>query len=202
MPAKPRLTREAMVAAAMRLLDEVGLDGLTVRRLAEELGVRSPALYWHVKTKRELLDAVAEELILAGGMGPPAAGETWRDWLGRRARGYRAALLAHRDGARIVAQARSVSPATVRFFDTELAALTGFGFTPAVALRTIAALTYYVHGSVLQEQAAVSAPPVGVEPGETLARAVREGASTVGEATFEHGLAAMLAGMGPGQVSA
>lgn len=42
-----------------------------------------------------------------------------------------------------------MSPATVELFDAELAALTGFGFSPAAALRTIAALTHYVHGSVL-----------------------------------------------------
>ena len=50
------LDRAQVVTAAIELLDEVGLDGLTLRRLAQELGVQAPALYWHFKDKQELLD--------------------------------------------------------------------------------------------------------------------------------------------------
>ena len=138
---RPGLTKQVLIDTALRLLDEVGLEGLTVRRLAAELGVQSPALYWHIRTKQELLDGMADAICRAPGMGPPRDDESWQDWLLRRARAYRATLLARRDGARVVAHARSLSQETVALFDRELAAMVERGFTPALALHTIGALT-------------------------------------------------------------
>src|ERR1700755_2811951 len=59
------VTRERIVAVALELLDEAGLDGLTLRRLAERLGIRAPTLYWHVRNKRELLDLLAGAILEA-----------------------------------------------------------------------------------------------------------------------------------------
>lgn len=200
---KAGLTRETLIGTALRLLDEVGLDGLTVRRLATELGVKSPSLYWHIRTKQELLDGMADAIIRAAGMGPPRDDEPWQDWLSRRARAYRASVLAHRDGARLVATASWLSPATIRSFDEELTALVHRGFTPSLALHTIAALSRYVTGFVLQEQAARLAPTGGISDlaalldggaEATLLQAVREGGGSAGEAAFEHGLRVIIDG--------
>ncbi|WP_371782534.1 TetR/AcrR family transcriptional regulator C-terminal domain-containing protein [Streptosporangium subroseum] len=213
------LTRQMMIETALRLLDEVGLDGLTVRRLATELGVQSPALYWHLRNKQELLDGMADAIVVAAGMGPPRDGESWQDWLARRARAYRESLLAHRDGARIVANAARLSPATLRTFDEELTAMVGHGFTPLLALRTITAITHYTNGAVLQEQAGRQepadrqgqtdgreyddAPPDPLAPlaemldrgtEATLLMALREGGGSLGEEAFEHGLRALIDG--------
>ena len=57
------LERETVARAALVVLDEVGLDGLTVRRIAEALGVQNPALYWHFKNKQDLLDRMAEVML-------------------------------------------------------------------------------------------------------------------------------------------
>src|ERR1700742_1611977 len=57
------LERGKVVSAALRLLDEVGRDGLTTRRLAEDLGVRGPALYWHFENKQALTDAMAYQIL-------------------------------------------------------------------------------------------------------------------------------------------
>ena len=200
------LSRQTIIQTALRLLDQVGLEGLTVRRLAAELGVQSPALYWHLRGKQELLDGMADAIIMAAGMGPPRDGESWQDWLSRRARAYRGSLLAHRDGARIVANAR-MSPATLRMFDVELAAMVGRGFTPALALRTIMALAHYVNGFVLQEQTerqedtepsgdALAATAGLLDGGgsSTLLLAIRQGGSPLGEDAFEHGLQALIDG--------
>jgi TetR/AcrR family tetracycline transcriptional repressor len=157
----PGLSRPTIIHTALGLLDQVGLEGLTVRRLAAALGVQSPALYWHFRSKQELLDQMADAIIQAAGMGPPHQGESWQDWLARRARAYRRSLLAHRDGARLVAGAQWLNPATIRMFDQELAAMVDRGFTPVLALRTISALAYYVNGFVLQEQAS---PQQDAEP--------------------------------------
>ena len=75
------LSRQTIVQTALGLLDQVGLEGLTVRRLAAELGVQSPALYWHLRGKQELLDGMADAIIMAAGMGPPRPGESWQAWL-------------------------------------------------------------------------------------------------------------------------
>jgi TetR/AcrR family tetracycline transcriptional repressor len=205
---RPGLTRYMIVETALRLLDDVGLDGLTVRRLATELGVQSPALYWHFHNKQELLDAMADALIAAAGMGPPREGESWQDWLCRRARDYRGSLLAHRDGARIVVNARALTPATIKVFDQELTAMVSRGFTPVLALRTIASLTRYVNGFVLQEQQvephhdterpddryATLASLLDGGTSATLLVAIREGGSLLGEDSFEHGLRALIDG--------
>lgn len=190
-----KLSRDKLIETALRLLGEVGLDGLTVRRLAAELGVQSPALYWHIRTKQELFDGMADAIILAAGMGPPREGESWQEWLARRARAYRDSLVSHRDGARLVSAAASLSPATVQLFDEELAALVARGFTPALALRTIASCTRYINGFVLQAQTERREGAGGsVEVGPTLLAAIREGGDPLDEESFEHGLRALIDG--------
>jgi TetR/AcrR family tetracycline transcriptional repressor len=202
------LTRQHLIDTALRLLDEVGLDGLTVRRLAAELGVQSPALYWHIRGKQELFDGIADEIIRGAGMGPPRDGESWQEWLRRRARAYRRSVLAHRDGARIVANALVLNPATLRLFNEELTAMVARGFTPLLALRTIAAVTHYVNGSVLQEQTerqeyaerpadplAGLAALLGVGSDAALVVAMHQtGGTLAGGDAFEHGLQALIDG--------
>jgi TetR/AcrR family tetracycline transcriptional repressor len=202
---RPALTRDALIDAALRLLDEVGLDGLSVRRLATDLGVRSPALYWHIRTKQDLLDGIADRIVRAAGVGPPRAGEDWPVWLARRARAYRDALRAHRDTARVVTGARALAPETLRAVDRELAAMVAHGFTPALALRTITALTCFVNGVVLQEQLAAARPPARdpalraglvelLGPGAPLLAAFAADSDPLGDEAFEQGLRSLVAG--------
>lgn len=203
---RPGLTRPLVIDTALRLLGEVGLDGLTVRRLATELGVKSPALYWHFRSKQELLDGMADAITWAAGMGPPGEGESWQDFLLRRARAYRQSVLRHRDGARLVSNAR-LGARTVKMFDVELTALVDRGFTPLLALHTITALAHYVIGFVLQEQAArredgarsedqmaALADLLDAGASATLLVAIRQGGNPVGEQAFEHGLHMLIDG--------
>lgn len=198
------LTRQYLIATALDLLDEVGLDGLTVRRLANELGVQSPALYWHIRTKQELLDGMAEAIILQGEMGPPDEGEAWEDWLRRRAHSYRAAVRSHRDGALVVSRVNRLDPSTLRTFDEELRAMTDRGFSPALALRTITTLSQYTTGFLLQEQAerpgtrsaserATALRDLLGEDSAMLA-AIRTGATIIGDDAFEHGITLIIQG--------
>jgi TetR/AcrR family tetracycline transcriptional repressor len=191
------LSRELLIETGLRLLDEVGLDGLSVRRLAAELGVRSPALYWHVKTKQELLEGMAAVIIMAAGMGPPEDDETWPEWLRRRARAYRKSLLSHRDGARLITSARR-APEALAGFERELEAMVRLGFTPALALHTIMVIGDYTNGFVLQEQALPSQPTsVEVEMLSrlpTLSEAFRSSGYRHADAAFEHGLEVLVVG--------
>src|SRR5476649_1096513 len=87
-----RLERQMVVRAALDLLNKVGMDGLTTRRLAEELGVQGPALYWHFKNKQELIDEMARALM-ADSFGPFTPGDDWSQWLADGARRMRRVLL-------------------------------------------------------------------------------------------------------------
>lgn len=203
---RPSLDRPTVVQTALELLNRVGLEGLTTRGLAAELGVKSPALYWHFQNKQELLDAMADAMVSGAGMGPPHPGETWQEWLGRRARAYRASLLAYRDSAQIVTQARQLSPATVQSFNEELQSMVDLGFDPVQALRTITALTNYVDGFILKEQnlrqpAAKKSSLPGSTPerrseagASPLLVAIARGGSPYSEESFEYGLRALIEG--------
>ncbi len=95
-PDRPRraapLTRDRIVEAAVALLDERGVDGLTMRRLAERLAVTSTALYWHVRTKEHVLDLAVDQIF--GEVPIPDAGD-WRDDVRALTFGWRAAMLRH-----------------------------------------------------------------------------------------------------------
>ncbi|MCA8234175.1 tetracycline resistance transcriptional repressor TetR [Burkholderia cenocepacia] len=148
-----RLTRDTVLRAALDLLDEVGIDGLSTRRLAERLGVQSPTLYWHFRNKAELLDAMAEAIMLERhGESLPEPGDVWDAWLAENARSFRRALLAYRDGARLHAGTR---PRALHFSSIErkVALLGEAGFKPDEAVDVMVAIGRFVVGWVLEEQA-------------------------------------------------
>ncbi|MGV9386332.1 TetR/AcrR family transcriptional regulator C-terminal domain-containing protein [Nonomuraea sp. NPDC003707] len=194
------LARDTVVRAALELLDEVGLDGLSVRRLAARLGVQNPALYWHFRNKQELLDEMAREL-LAPEMGGPGEGETWREWLTRRAHRYRRTLLSHRDGARLVTGS-DPGASVARGFEEELKTLVGLGFTPGQGLHAIGSVSHYTLGFVLNEQAQRERRERGqardldayADYPLTVA-GVREGGAPTSEEAFAHGLRLLLDGV-------
>ena len=95
------LTKQAIVGAALAILDDYGLADLTMRRVADSLGVRAGALYYHVPNKQSLLAAVADHILAErpAVSTPGDPGETLRLW----GRGLRSVLLTHRDAAELVA---------------------------------------------------------------------------------------------------
>jgi TetR/AcrR family tetracycline transcriptional repressor len=156
---RARLTRDEIVAAAVELLDEVGLAGLSLRRLAERLEVQAPSLYWHVRSKRELLDLVADAILQEGvaAWREPSPGQDWWEWLAERSRALRGALLAHRDGALVVAGRRPVVE-SLPHVEQYLSVLVAAGLPADEALLTALSLTTYVVGSVLALQRELERP--------------------------------------------
>ncbi|MDD7939009.1 TetR/AcrR family transcriptional regulator C-terminal domain-containing protein [Actinomycetospora lutea] len=153
MAARKALTRDDVVDAAVHLLAEVGLEGLSLRRLARDLGVSAPTLYWHVTDKRTLLDHVAERLLLdQWRVTPLTPGEDWAEWLRERATVQYRALIAHRDAARVLAGNRPTE-AAMPAVEEVLGTLVGAGFTPAQAFASIQAVGNLVIGSALEYQA-------------------------------------------------
>ncbi|WP_046471757.1 TetR/AcrR family transcriptional regulator, partial [Allosalinactinospora lopnorensis] len=93
-PRTPILTREGIRAAALALIDRDGLEGLSMRKLAQELDVQAASLYSHYKTKDELLGAIADEVTAGVDVSGFETGD-WRHGITVWARSYRAALTAH-----------------------------------------------------------------------------------------------------------
>jgi len=146
------IEREKIIDAALTLLNDVGLDQLTTRKLAERLGVQQPALYWHFKSKSALLDALNEEMLARYHKHRlPAPGERWDQFAMANARSFRDAMLAVRDGARINAGTR---PSGSQFSDAErqLELYVDAGFSGEEAFNISIALARYVVGFVLEEQ--------------------------------------------------
>lgn len=149
-----KLDSEVILEAALALLDEVGMDKLSTRLLAERLGVQQPALYWHFKNKRALLDAMNRELLRrAHDRRLPLPEETWETFLRENARSFRRALLARRDGARLHAGSEP-DPGDLDMVEAQLAAVVRLGMPATQAMTLLIALGRYTVGCVLEEQAA------------------------------------------------
>ncbi|MFD5948514.1 TetR/AcrR family transcriptional regulator [Streptomyces collinus] len=147
------LDRRRVADTALRLLNETGLDGLTLRAIARELDVKAPALYWHFKDKQALLDEMATEMfrrMVAGTALDPA--DTWRERLLRTNRGLRAALLGYRDGAKVFSGSRFTGIEHAGQMEDNLRLFTAAGFTLAQAARALTTTYLYTLGFVTEEQ--------------------------------------------------
>lgn len=153
------LSRLDIARAGLKLLNEVGLSGLTLRLIADELGVKAPALYWHVGNKQELLDEMATEMLRAAdGLPAPAlaAHDGWEAWLGEFARGVRQMLLGYRDGAKVFSGTFLTDPAVPD--PGLLQPLLDAGFEPRHAGRAWFTVYAFVIGFTTEEQAVYPTP--------------------------------------------
>ena len=136
------LNQAQVVQAAMALLDEIGLDQLTMRRLAEQLGVKAASLYRHVRSKEELLallgDAITSEIPL-----PPTTG-TWQQQLMDAGWNVRRGLFAHRDAARVLASTPPAGPQRLRHIEAILRILRSAGLNDRDAARAAYHLNNFV----------------------------------------------------------
>jgi AcrR family transcriptional regulator len=147
---EPALDQGQIVQAALSLLDEMGFDGLTMRNLAKKLGIKAASLYWHVRSKQELLSLLAEEICAP--MCEPDRTQPWRSQLETLAYEYRRVLLAHRDAARVLASSGGPSgPRRLRMTEIGLKTLLDAGFTHKDAAYAGFLLNDYVVMFVLEE---------------------------------------------------
>jgi TetR/AcrR family transcriptional regulator, tetracycline repressor protein len=149
------LTKTAIVQAAFGLLDDAGMEGLTVRALASRLGVQAPALYWHVRSKQALLDEMATQVWrqIGEAMAALPAGLPWREVMAAYAATVRGALLRHRDGAKAFSGTTLTDPDVVRRQEVTFASLVRQGFTLPDAARALVLLHYFTIGFCVEEQA-------------------------------------------------
>jgi AcrR family transcriptional regulator len=143
------------VAAAVAIIDNEGLEALTVRRLATELGVAPMTVYSYVRGKEEILDLVVDR-VAADIVVPPTEGD-WRERARELAHSLRAALLAHPDGARLISERPITSPNAFRLFDAGLGIFRSTGFRDREAVDAYFAFGNYVMGCAAQDTAGLRA---------------------------------------------
>ncbi len=155
MSSNPPLTRQAIAAEALALIDEEGLEALSTRKLGARLGVEAMALYHHFANKKELLDEVSAHLLSAIRLPPETGG--WRSWIGQVARAYRALGHAHPNAFPLLAARRFNAPAAFDFMEANLRVLTAAGFPLRDAARMTRIVGTFVNGVVQAEIATASA---------------------------------------------
>ena len=167
--ARPRLSRDRVLEAAVSLADAGGLELLTMRKLGEELGVEAMSLYRHVANKDELLDGMIDTVFAE--IGPPSAEVGWRTAMRARGVAVRAALSRHPWAVGLMESRTSPGPATLRHHDAVLGVLRRDGFSVALAAHAFSAMDSYIYGFALQES---SLPFSTTEESGDVARAIYE----------------------------
>jgi len=146
------LERESVVRAALKLLNEVGFSGLTLRKLADRLEVKASALYWHFENKQDLIDAMAEQIILSDFKHVRSTSIGWRELLAMVARTHRRALSHYRDGAQILAHASLRQGSMLEGMEQLFQTLEMQGFSAELALASFLTIIRYNLGCVFEDQ--------------------------------------------------
>lgn len=180
------MNRETVVTEALDLLDEVGLETVSTRRLAKRLGVEQPSLYYHFKTKKDLLAAMAEAAMAPHADAPlPSPEDDWREWFLENSRSFRHTLLMRRDGARL--HAGSAPTGDLDRIRRKMAFLVTSGVPERQAQMAMLAASRYTVGCVLEEQAEADPPNSEDLPADVPVLDHEE--------AFEAGLALILGGL-------
>jgi AcrR family transcriptional regulator len=208
-----RLDRDRVVRTALALLDETGLEGLALRRIARQLDVQAPALYWHFRNKQELLDEMATTMLRDLLAEDPGFAQDlpWAGWMAASMQALRRMLLRYRDGAKVFSGTYLTDDALLEAQEVPLRKLTSTGFSLPQAARAWSTLYLYTIGFVIEEQAVHPRPGERDERYDPAKRARRIDASkfpltlAAGQETFadydksfEEGLRLILSGIEQG----
>ncbi|CAM3066055.1 TetR/AcrR family transcriptional regulator C-terminal domain-containing protein [Saccharomonospora xinjiangensis] len=203
------VSKELIVEKAVELLDSHGLAAVTLRRLATELGVSAPTLYWHISGKRELLDGMAECLLRRGrtdAFDGPAEGQPWWEWLAGHARAMFETMISVRDAPQVIAGNRP-TPESLTEIDVAIGVLVEAGFEPGDAQQVFFVLGGYIGGMALEWQEEAAREREGVEDPELhaavtdaeryphIAAAMRSGVHREPMETFLLGLDLLIRGL-------
>ena len=146
------ITREAIVDTALKVLDEEGMDGLSMRRIADELGTGAASLYWHVGSKDGLLDLVFDRIIGEQHVPDPEPGR-WQEQLKEVARNMRTAIVSHRDVVEMSLGRIPMGPNALDWSERVLAILRSGGVPDHLAVVGVWLLTSVVNGFTMDETA-------------------------------------------------
>jgi AcrR family transcriptional regulator len=148
---RQRLSRERVLRAAVALADQAGIEGLSMRRLGEQLGVEAMSLYKHVANKDDLLDGMVDSVFAEIDLAADARG--WRTVMRRRAVSVREVLKRHPWAVPLMQSRPHPGPSTLTHLDALIAVLRGAGFSVALTAHALSAIDAYVYGFAMQEKA-------------------------------------------------
>jgi TetR/AcrR family transcriptional regulator, tetracycline repressor protein len=155
-----KVNRDLLARTGLKLLNEVGLEQLTLRLLGRELKVQAATLYWHFKSKAELIDEMAT-LALADGaqlLIPAKDSPDWSVWAASFGTGLRKTLLAYRDGARMVSGTRLTNTEYMKTVERIAARIVESGFTVRQTVVLLSTIYNYTLSFVMEEQAVFPRP--------------------------------------------
>jgi AcrR family transcriptional regulator len=144
---RKRLTRERVLRAAIAHADAGGLEALSMRTIAEELGVAPMALYRHIASKNDLVDGMVD--IVFSEIDLPSGGEVWRAAMRRRAISVRDVLSRHRWAIGLMESRANPGPANLRHHDAVIGSLRAAGFDMAMVAHAYSLLDGYIYGFAL-----------------------------------------------------
>lgn len=149
--ARPRvpLSRERVLRAAVALADRGGVGALSMRKLAQELGVEAMSLYHHVANKDDILDGIVD--VVFGEIELPTGEAGWEAAMRRRSVSAREALRRHPWATGLMESRRTPGPANIRHHDAVLGVLRNAGFPVELAAHAYSLLDSYIYGFALQE---------------------------------------------------
>lgn len=199
-PKREALSRDRILAAALAVVDQEGLEAISMRRLGEELGVEAMSLYNHVANKAAILDGIFEAVLAE--IPPTKRTEHWPHDVRHRARALRRVLLSHPNVLPLFAARPAVTPASITHVEAALDVLRRAGFTATHALNALQVTVAFVVGHTIAAHGSgrSDAPVVDYERlSETEFPRVREMARQLErhdvEAEFEFGIDLLIAGL-------
>ena len=161
------LSRERVLSGALAVADAEGVDSLTMRLLAEHLGVKPMALYHHVANKNEIIDGIVD-LVFSEIELPSISGE-WRPEMKRRACSARHVLRRHPWSIALLQSRTHPGPATLRHHNAVIGALRGAGFSVAMTAHAYALLDSFIYGFALSEASLpINGPETVAEVAESM----------------------------------
>jgi AcrR family transcriptional regulator len=166
-PKRTPLSRERVLDGALAVADAGGITALTIRSLAEKLGVKPMSVYHHVAGKEEILDALVDAVFAEIEL--PAPGGDWRTEMHRRAVSERQALRRHPWAIQLLQSRTSPGQATLRHHDAVIGCLRGAGFSVEMTAHAFALIDSYVLGFALSEAALpINGPETVTEVAESM----------------------------------
>jgi len=150
--AEPRtpLSRERVLRAATALADERGIESLTMRKLAQELGVEAMSLYYHVANKNDILDGMVD--IVFSEIDLPSGEAGWRTAMSERAISTRNVLSLHPWASSMMQSRPNPGPALLRHHNWVIGTLRNAGFSIELTAHAFSAMDAYIYGFALQEE--------------------------------------------------
>jgi AcrR family transcriptional regulator len=146
-PRRLPLSRERVLDAAIKLVDQGGLGSLSMRKLGQELGVEAMALYYHFANKDEVIDGIVD--IVFSEIELPTDGTGWKAAMRQRAISMRDVLLRHRWAINLMESRRNAGPANLRHHDAVIGNLRAAGFENVMVARAYSLLDAYIYGFAL-----------------------------------------------------